>query len=279
MTEHDQPLHGRSVVVTRPRHQAHGMAEKLRGFGAQVVLIPAIRIEPRAELSRLDHALENLDSYRWVVFTSVNGVRITWDLLRKRGMSSEAFHSSRVAAIGPATARALRSRGVEPNFVPDEFVAEKVAAGIPDVDGSRILLPRAAGARPVLPEQLEARGAAVDEISIYHSVRGDATDQAIDQLRSGVDVVTFTSPSTAENFTDIVSEVGLDPNQLPGSPLIACIGPITAGAARELGYQTAVTASRYTADGLVDALVKHYAQGEPNGRHEANDGSGRPRRV
>ena len=279
MTGPDQPLVGRSVVVTRPRHQAQGMAEKLRGFGADVVLIPAIRIEPRPELNRLDRALEKLESYGWVVFTSVNGVRITFNRLREGGMPPEAFEVTRVAAIGPATARALRKRGVEPAFVPDEFVAEQVAAGIPDVDGARILLPRAAGARPVLPEQLEERGADVEEIPIYHSVRGEASGAAIDQLRSGVDAITFTSPSTAENFTDIVTDVGLNPNQLPGSPLIACIGPITAEAARELGYETAVTASRYTADGLVDALVRHYAQGEPNGRHEANHGSGRARRV
>ncbi len=265
MPPNDGPLTGRSVVVTRPRHQAQGMAQTLKGLGAEVVLIPAIRIEAENDMTRLHTALREVGSYGWIVFTSVNGVRITWDQLEEAGVGPEEFNHVRVAAIGPATARALRDRGVSPEFVPDEFVAERVAAGIPDVDGARILLPRADGARPVLPQQLKARGGRVTEIPIYKSVRGRPAESEMERLRLGVDALTFTSPSIARNFTQILDDAGLDPRDLPGRPTVACIGPITAQAAREVGYDPEVTAAEYTADGLIEALTRHWALGDPNG--------------
>lgn len=265
MPASERPLSGRAVVVTRPRHQAEGMARSLEKLGAEVVLIPAIRIEPKSDMTSLHGALRDLHSYDWVVFTSVNGVRITWDQLEEAGVGRSDFDGIRVAAIGPATARALRSRGVAPDFVPDEFVAEEVAAGIPGVKGARILLPRAAGARPVLPEQLEERGGQVDEIRIYEAVRGYAASSEVDRLRSGVDALTFTSPSIARNFTQMMDDAGLNARALPGRPTVACIGPITARAARELGYEPDVTASEYTAEGLVEALTRHWTPGDENG--------------
>lgn len=237
------------------------MQAELQRLGAEVVLIPAIEIKPRTDLAELDQALRSITEYAWIVFTSVNGVRITWDRVQSLELGAEALQDARIAAIGPATARALRQRGLEPDFVPEEFVAEKVAAGIPQVEGVRILLPRAAGARPVLPQQLEARGAQVNEIAIYESVRGSSSADAQQRLREGVDALTFTSPSTAENFTAIASELELAPETMPGDPVVACIGPITAQAARELGYHPDVVASRYTAAGLVEALTTFYQEG------------------
>lgn len=241
------------------------MARALEGLGAEVVLIPAIRIQPKADLSSLHNALRELRSYDWIVFTSVNGVRITWDQLEEAGVGPSEFEWVRVAAIGPATADALQSQGVEPDFVPDEFVAEEVASGIPEVEGARILIPRAAGARPVLPEQLEQRGGRVDEIPIYESVRARAAESELERLRLGVDALTFTSPSIARNFTRMMDDAGLNPIALPGRPMVACIGPITAQAARDLGYEPEVTAAEYTAQGLVEALTSHWATGDSNG--------------
>ncbi len=139
-----------------------------------------------------------------------------------------------------------------------------MAAGLPEAEGARILLPRAAKARDVLPINLSQRGAKVDEIHIYQSVQAQAEPQIIDRLNRGVDAITFTSPSTARSFTAMIQEAGLDPLNLPGGPLVACIGPITARAAKSIGYRVGLVAQEYTAEGLVQALLNHY--GESNGR-------------
>ncbi len=173
MVAEARPLAGRRIVVTRPEHQADEMVATLRQLGAEPVEIPAIRIQPKADLSALDEALRHVERYQWLVFTSTNGVRIALDRLEELGLDLGRLANSRIAAIGPATAGSLRERGLEANFVPESFVAEEVAADLPEVDGARVLLPRAAGARAVLPEQLEARGAVVDEIAIYESVPAD----------------------------------------------------------------------------------------------------------
>lgn len=259
-------LCGQRIVVTRPEHQADEMLAALRKLGADVVPIPTIRIQAKADLSALDAALLKIDRYRWVVFTSANGVRITVDRHRELGLELERLGKRRIAAIGPATADTLQERGVPAEFIPESFVAEEVAAGLPDVEGGKVLLPRADGARPVLPQRLEARGATVDEIPIYQSVRAEVTPQDVAQLKAGVDAITFTSPSTAQNFTRSARLAGLDPLNLPGEPLIACIGPITAEAAAGLGYRVDVVAEEFTAEGLVEALRLHYAKEVHGGR-------------
>lgn len=243
------------------------MVALLRELGAEAVQIPAIRIEPRSDLSALDAALRKLNAYRWLVFTSVNGVRITLDRYFELGLEPAWLAAPRLAAIGPATAGALNDRGLQADFVPDSYVAEEVAAGLPLTADDRILLPRAEGARPVLPADLKARGAVVDEIHIYQSVPAEVTVEAERRLQVGVDALTFTSPSTAEAFTGAVRRAGLDPRDLAGDPLVACIGPITAEAADQLGYHVSVVAEDYTAEGLVAALASHYRKELPGDHH------------
>lgn len=261
----NRPLGGRTIVVTRPEHQANEMVNTLSRLGAEALQIPAIRIRTKPDLSELDRSLRDLESYDWLIFTSVNGVRITLDRHDTLGLEPSELRKLRLASIGPATADALRERGLDPEFIPESFVAEEFAAGIPDADGRRFLLPRAEGARPVLPETLRARGASVDEVLIYEAVRADADQTALQRLQNGVDAITFTSPSTAESFSETVLMSNSDPTRLPGDPLIACIGPITASAAERLGYSVGVVASRYTSQGLVDALVEHFSKDASNG--------------
>jgi len=255
------PLSGLRVVVTRPRGQAEAMMRHLRRLGAQPIEFPSIRIRPTADFSALDEALRRLPSFHWVVFTSVNAVEATISRMAQIGVPIDSLAARRVAAIGPKTAQALVVRGVTPTFVPREFVAEQIVDGLGDVTGMAILLPRAAEAREILPETLARRGASVTVIPIYQTEPADPDPIALEQLRQGVDVITFTSPSTIRGFSTLVKKAGLDLHQLPGHPLVACIGPITAEAARALGCPATIIATEYTSDGLTEALQEHFRGG------------------
>ncbi len=251
-----QPLRGRRIAVTRPAAQAEGLLVGLRRLGAQPVHCPTIRISDPAEPAPFREAVRQLDSYDWVVFTSANGVARFWHELEACGplRLPDGMH---VAAIGPATAAALEQRGVRPEVVPEEYVAEAVAdalTGLKAIAGRRVLLPRAAGARQVLPERLRAAGAEVDEVIAYESQPdpdGIATLQ--DGLERGaIDMITFTAASTVRHFVEVA---GAD---LSGAR-VAAIGPITADAARTAGLPVDVVAREYTVEGLLQAIVEYYA--------------------
>jgi len=255
-----KPLAGKRILVTRPSGRAEPLLARLESLGAEAISLPVIRIEPFADLSRLDQALARLGTYDWVVFTSAQAVEITWGRL-PHSSGPRQLAGRRLAAIGPATARSLEQHGLSPTLVPGEFVAEGLIDALGDVDGQHILLPRAEGARDVLPETLTDRGARVDEIPIYRAVPTQPDGRALEEIRRGIDAVTFTSPSTVRAFGAILAVEGLDPLRLPGNPACACIGPITAAAASAAGYRPAVLAKVYTTDGLVEALCSFFLEG------------------
>ncbi len=254
------PLEGLRVVVTRPKVRAAELVAGLRARGATPILFPAIEITPTKDLERLDQALAELPAYQWLVFTSVNSVALTWQRMAAIDLDPQSHPSLRVAAIGPATAAALRERGVEPDFVPQVFIGESVGRELPDAAGARVLLPRAAGARPALPRILRARGATVDEIPIYRAVAATPRPESLDDLRQGVAALTFTSPSTVQHFVFILRHAGLDPLALPGDPVVACIGPVTTAAAQGHGYRGIIEAEQYTAEGLLRLLEEHFTE-------------------
>lgn len=227
-------LMGRRIVVTRPEPDARRLADRLRALGATPILAPSIRIE-FTDPPELRDALRQVQRYDWIVFTSKNGVEAVFRL-------SESIAGPRVAAIGPATAGALRAHGVEPTVMPEQFVAEAVLEALGDVAGRRLLLPRADIARRALADGLAARGATVHEIAAYRTVAA-GTHPDLD----GVDAVTFTSSSTVRGF--------LDRGPVPEGAKIICIGPITAATARECGLDVTEVAEEYTEDGLIAALV------------------------
>jgi uroporphyrinogen III methyltransferase/synthase len=247
-------LTSKRVLITRPKAQAAPLIEKLASLGAVPVVCATIEIAPPQETAQFDQAIQHLSAYAWVIFTSVNGVAAFWQRLGALGKTSTALGPVRVAAIGPATAQALNERGVQPNFVPQEYVAEAILAGLGDVQGQRILLPRADIARKALVEELEKRGALPDEIAVYQT-RPAALDAAtLAELEKGIDIATFTSSSTVRNFFELLGDRAS--GVLRGA-LIACIGPITAETARAKGLAVDIVAPVYTVDGLVDAL-RHY---------------------
>jgi uroporphyrinogen III methyltransferase/synthase len=247
-------LHGRRVVVTRARAQASDLSTMLQELGADVMEVPAIRIEPLGRAA-LDAALARLASYDWLILTSRNAVAIVWDALRERGLDARALAPVKLCAVGAGTAEALLEHGLAVDVVPERFAAEGVAdalAARDDVRGARILFPKAEGAREVLPTRLAELGASVDAITIYRSVPdGDGVEPlrgAID--RGEVDLVTFTSSSTVRYFVDAVGE------ERARAVRAASIGPITSETARERGLTVAVEAREASVAGLVAAVVE-----------------------
>ncbi|MFQ5570621.1 MAG: uroporphyrinogen-III synthase [Rhodothermales bacterium] len=248
-----KPLAGMRIVVTRPREQADGLFRRLDAEGATPIPFPTIRIAPMADTTPLDDAVSHLERYDWIIFTSVNGVVYFWERLGGANRSSIP-KQVRVAAIGPATAGALRERGCAPEFLPDEFVAERMLEGLGEVAGKKFLLPRAQIARKSLPDLLVSAGALVDDIATYRTLAETPGDDEMEAIEEGVDVLTFTSSSTVRNFAKIFGERA---GVVASEALIACIGPMTAKTAQDLGFEVGLVAREYTSEGLVDALTRH----------------------
>ena len=234
------------ILITRPRAQAHEFAENLRSTGFEPIFFPVIEIRPIENNIALERALAKLECYDWIVFTSVNAVDVVF---RQQDLSLP-----RVAAIGPKTAEALHARGIIPDFVPEEYVAESILPGLGDVCGKWVLLPRAEIARKALPEAIAEAGGIPHEIAVYKTLPVQPDPEGLAALKSGVDWITFTSPSTVHNFVEILRQQKMEPLQLAGKPKIACIGPITERTARDEGFEVNVVAEKYTTDGLINAL-------------------------
>ena len=240
------------VLVTRSHLQADEFADKLRSAGFEPIYFPVIEIKPIENNVALERALSKLNCYEWVVFTSVNAVEVVFD--RFSHSLGEEQGTVKFAAIGPKTAEALKARGVNPDFIPQEYVAEAILPGLGDLLGKWVLLPRAEIARKALPEAIFNAGGVPHEISVYKTLLAQPSREGLAALHSGVDVITLTSPSTVQNFIAITQQNGLNPLKLPNNPLFACIGPITEQAAKELGLPNIVVAKEYTTDGLLEAL-------------------------
>jgi uroporphyrinogen III methyltransferase / synthase len=242
-----RPLFGRSVVVTRAREQASELRHRLEGLGAEVVELPAIAVEP------VPFDLPDLGRYRWLVFTSANGVRAFFHRgLSPAGLDARALAGVRLAAIGPGTAAALADHGLRTDLLPERFVAESLLDAFPPpaADDERVLLARAEKARDVLPAGLSERGYAVDVLAVYRTVKAAPDPDVLERVRRGeVDALTFTSSSTVTNLCDLLADV---PSP---QPLVASIGPVTSKTALERGLRVDVEAREHTIDGLIDALL------------------------
>lgn len=249
-------LNAKKVLITRPRCQADEFAAALQQTGALAVFFPVIEIAAVEDPTALDQALSTLDSYHWLVLTSANGVLAVWERLQVLGITGLPS-SLRVAAIGPKTAQALLAAGVQPDFVPDEYIAEAILPGMGALRGQRVLLLRADLARPALALAIRAAGGEAVEIAAYRTVPAGPDSAALLALQSGVQVVTFTSSSTVRNFCALARAAGLDPARLPGLPVLACIGPITAATARQEGLPVDLVAAEYTTAGLLQALLDY----------------------
>jgi uroporphyrinogen III methyltransferase/synthase len=246
-----RPLFGTRVLVTRPRAQAKALSDRLTELGARVDSHPVIEISDPPDWDPVDRALERLNRYDWLVFSSANGVDYLLDRLLAGGGDSRRLGGVRLAAIGPATADELARYRLRADLVPDSYRAEALAAALSgEAAGRAFLLARASRGREVLAEQLAAAGAAVDQIVVYSSTDvGSADPDVAEALSAGrIDWVTVTSSAIAR------SAVRLFGDALERARL-ASISPVTSGVLRQLGYEPAVEASRYTMEGLADAIV------------------------
>jgi uroporphyrinogen III methyltransferase/synthase len=250
-----RPLHGRRVVVTRARAQASGLAATLRDLGAEAIELPAIRIEPLIEADEVKRAAAAIGEYALVCLTSPNGVRLLFEALDAAGLDSRALSGTTVAAIGPGTARALAKRGIAADIVPERFVAEGLIEALSpiEVEGKRVLVARAADARDALPEWLDGRGAKVDVVALYETIREDPEPAAIDAAQAA-DYITFTSSSTVTNLLAALGE------RFPSAARIVSIGPVTSESAREAGLAVDVEAGRHNVEGLIAALLDDAAR-------------------
>jgi uroporphyrinogen III methyltransferase / synthase len=245
-----RPLHGRRVVVTRARAQASGLARTLRSLGAETVELPAIRIEPRIDSAAVRDAIAALGDYKLVCLTSPNGVRLLFEAMEEAGLDARALAGATVAAIGPGTARALAERGIRADVVPERFVAEALVDALSgtEVEGRRVLVARAAEARDVLPDALRERGAEVEVVALYETVREQPDGEAVEAAQTA-DYVTFTSSSTVTNLTEALGE------RFPSAARIVSIGPVTSEAVRAAGLRVDVEAERHDVEGLLAALL------------------------
>lgn len=255
----NKPLMGKRIVVTRAREQASELVRLLSGLGAECLECPAIKVVPPDNWKPLDTAIENISSYDWLVFTSVNGVNFFFERLFAKNMDARALGNLRTAVIGPATAKRLSDFGLKSDIIPKTYRAESIVEAFKKeaIKRKKILLPRAKEARPVLPVELTKMGAEVDEITAYHTKKvSDNADFLLKQLeQKTIDIITFTSSSTARNFHAILPPEKL--GTLMNGVIIASIGPITTETAKKLGFNVHITAESFTISGLCEAIQKY----------------------
>ncbi|HWP98489.1 MAG TPA: uroporphyrinogen-III C-methyltransferase [Syntrophomonadaceae bacterium] len=253
-----KPLWGQRIVVTRARAQASVLAEKIADLGGAVIEFPSIEIKKEKNLNTLHNALRNIDHYNWIVFTSANAVDIFFAEIIKIGMDIRDLKGCEICAIGPATRKELEKRGLQVRFVPEEYRAEGILQGLQSqvLPGQWVLLPRARGARNILPDSLRQWGLHVNEVFLYEAVAsGRVSQETLDRVLHGdMDYLTFTSSSTVSNFVKIVGRENIE--NINQRVRVACIGPVTADTAQSLGFNVPVLASRYTIEGLLEAILE-----------------------
>ena len=260
----DQPLAGVRVLVGRARHQAGALSGELQKLGATVLEIPFIEIRKPRSFKPLDSALRNLEGYDWLILTSANGVEAMWERLAKLRLKQNFKHLN-VAAIGPATKRAIEQHGIHVDVVPKEYVAESVVRSLQRrVRGKRVLLVRAKVARDVIPTELRKAGAHVDVVEAYETVVPQSSrtrlQSALKNPRRRPHVVTFTSSSTARNFVTLLGARKANFNDVK----LASIGPVTSSTLRELGLRADIAARKFTIPGLVEAIVRFMSKQSPS---------------
>jgi uroporphyrinogen III methyltransferase / synthase len=256
----EKPLAGKKLVVTRAGAQAYGLVKQIEKAGGEVIELPTIEIQPPESFAPLDAAVKEIEQYDWLIFTSVNSVAPFLARLRRAGKDSASIASVKVGAIGPETAKRLASAGITASLVPERYQAEGILDAVrPDaMKGKRVLIPRAAEAREILPQTLREWGAAVNVVVAYRTALPNVDIEPVAELLRlrKVDVITFTSSSTVKNFVRLFG--GKNLSDIAGASEIACIGPITARTVEEAGGRAVIVAKEFTTAGLTRAIIAHF---------------------
>ncbi|HAG50889.1 MAG: uroporphyrinogen-III C-methyltransferase [Deltaproteobacteria bacterium GWC2_42_51] len=256
----ERPLFGKRVIVTRSREQASDFSVLLEKNGAEPIEFPTIETVRPKDWKEIDRAIKNLPKYDWAIFTSVNGVKYFVERLKKFDKDIRELKGIKICAIGPATAKAIEDLGIKVDLVPKEYRAESIIAGLGKnkIKGKRFLLPRALKAREVLPEEIKRLGGKVDVVSAYRTIKPkEKTDEIRKMLEEKkIDVVTFTSSSTVENFVSMFKKG--EAAGLLQDVAVASIGPITRDTASTLGIKTNIMPEKYTIPALTEAIVQYF---------------------
>jgi uroporphyrinogen III methyltransferase / synthase len=260
-----RPLAGKKILLTRPRSSVSRFAMLLRQYGAEPIAMPTIQIDPPASWERLDRAIAMLPTYAWLIFTSVHGVQAFFQRYTLQHQGGAAPAGLRLCAIGPETAAQVRQHGWQVQVIPAEYRAEAVVAALAafPLQGQRILLPRAAVARDILPRGLTAQGAHVEVVEAYRTgIPAAALLPEVRQffVQKAIAAITFTSSSTVSNFATLVGDTSLA--CFLAGVVVACIGPITAATAESYGLKPAIVAQEYTVPALAQAIAEYFAQQE-----------------
>ncbi|MCC2641239.1 MAG: hemD [Nitrospira sp.] len=255
-----RPLFGKRVLVTRPKAQAPEFSRLIAVSGGEAVECPTIAIVPPEDWVPLDRALERLSTYNWLIFTSANGIAPFMNRLLESQRDVRVLAGLNICCIGPRTAEALAVYGLRSDVIPAQFQAEGILEALAhrQMQGARVLIPRALVARDVLPDQLRLQGAEVDVVPVYRTIPpATETDRLMEQLRvRAIDVISFTSSSTVRNFVDLFPNAN-EMLRSVGETTVACIGPITAATAREAGLTVQIMAAQNTVPALADAIVQY----------------------
>lgn len=269
-------LFHKRILVTRPRAQAGELCQRLAALGAQPICFPTIEIAPLEDYTALDQAQAALAEYDWLVFTSVNSVAAFWSRTDPLSLRTASWPGLNIAAVGPATARAVAAHGLVVTTLPQKFSASDMPGALGDVRGQRILFPGSDLAYGTLAVELRQRGACVDEVVAYRTLPAQPSPHGLAELRRGVDAIIFTSPSSVNNFVRLISggipalpyvdparmrRLGADGIPLPslGRTAVACLGPTTARASQASGLPVDVTAAEATLSSLIAALQHYFA--------------------
>lgn len=261
-----RPLFGKRIIVTRSREQASDFSILLEKYGAEPIEFPTIETVPPGNWKEVDRAIKNLSKYDWAVFTSINGVKYFVERLKKQGKDIREFNGIKICAIGPATAKSIEDLGIRVDFLPKEYRAEAIIAGLGKnkIKGKRFLLPRAMKAREVLPEEITRLGGKIDVVTTYRTVKPRGKTDEIRKMleEKKIDVVTFTSSSTVENFAGMFRKG--EAATLLQDVAVASIGPITKDTATAFGIKTDIMPAKYTIPALTEAIVVHFKKQEGN---------------
>ncbi len=260
----EKSLSGIRVLVGRAKHQAGALSSELKKHGAQVIEIPFIEIHKPKSFKPLDTALKNFAAYDWLILTSVNGVEAMWERISKLRLKGTMPANLLLAAIGPATKKAIEQRGMKVDVVPKEYVAESVVKSLKrKVKGKRVLLVRAKVARDVIPHELRKAGAHVDVVEAYETVVPESSRThlraALKNSGQRPHVVTFTSSSTVKNFVALLGAKSKPRRKQLAGIRMASIGPVTSSTLRELGLPVDIAAKEFTIPGLINAIVEAVA--------------------
>jgi len=267
------PLFGKSILITRSAHQAAFLSEQLSLLGAEVIHRPTIEIRPPGSFAELDACLQRGNEYNWVLFTSVNGVRAFSQRMKELGVDIRLFHAAKFAGIGAATRKALGELGIRVDFVPEKFSAEgfirEFQEQYTDFSGMKVLFPAANIARDVIPDKLRELGAEVFHVTAYETAAPEHSSRDLRDVfnRHGVNLATFTSSSTVENFFALFPEQ--ERQNITETLQAASIGPMTSRTLREHGVEPVIEADVHTIPGLIDAILKYYARRQEDSAAQA----------